>query len=123
MARSNDQFDLAERTERFGEQIIDFCKSVKRDPTIAPMVNQLIRSGTSIGANYCEANEANSRKDFANKISIARKESKETRYWLQIIAHAAPETKEAAQVLWRGSNELLLIFATIARKVGANVNR
>ena len=79
------------------------------------MVNQLIRSGTSIGANYCEASEVSSKKDFINKISIARKESKETRYWLQMIARAAPSAKAIAQILATEANELVLIFATIAR--------
>ena len=112
---SNKKYGLAERTAKFGGRIIDFCKSIKRDPAITPMINQLVRSGTSIGANYCEANEASSKRDFVNKIGIARKESKETKYWLQMIARAAPETKDDARSLWTEANELVLIFATIAR--------
>ena len=118
-----EKFDLAERTERFGERIIDFCKSFKRDSVTTPILNQLIRSGTSVGANYCEANEASSRKDFINKINIAKKESKETKYWLHMIKHAAPTTKGDAEKLWQEAHEFNLIFAAITRKAMTNEGR
>jgi four helix bundle protein len=117
--QSNKKYDLAERTAKFGERIIDFCKMIKRDPITTPIINQLVRCGTSIGANYHEANEANSKKDFANKINIAQKESKETKYWLQMIIRAVPENKEDAEILCKEAHELNLIFAAIVRKTTA----
>ena len=75
------KYDLEERTARFGEEIIDFAKSIRQNEITKPMVSQIIRSGTSIGANYSEADETSSKRDFINKISIANKETKETKYW------------------------------------------
>ncbi len=79
------------------------------------LIRQIVRSGTSIGANYCEANDAESKKDFRHKIAICRKESKETKYWLRLIAAAQPELKDPARKLWQEAKELNLIFAKIAR--------
>ena len=118
-SQSNNKFDLEERTTVFGMQIIDFSRSIKRDPITTSIVNQLIRSGTSIGANYCEASEASSGRDFINKIGIAKKESKETKYWLKLLAHAVPEATAEAQRLWQEAHELNLIFAAISRKVAS----
>lgn len=111
----NPKYDLADRTSRFAEQIIDLCRSIRQDSITAPLISQLIRSGTSIGANYSEADEASSKKDFINKMTIAKKEIKETRYWLQMLAYTLPQTKERIQPLLREGQELNLIFATIVR--------
>lgn len=111
----NPKYDLDERTSRFAEQIIDFCKSIRQDLITKPIISQLVRAGTSIGANYSEADEAGSKKDFINKMTIAKKEIKETRYWLRIMAYTLPETKDKIQPLSRESQELNLIFATIVR--------
>ena len=108
-------YDLEERTAEFSEKIIDFCKRIPQDTITRPIINQLIRSGTSIGANYSEADEASSKKDFINKIAIAKKESKETKYWLRMAAYTVPETKSAARILWKEGQELNLIFAAIIR--------
>ena len=113
MPKSN--YDLEERTAIFSENLVDFCKSIKPSTITIPLISQIIRSGTSIGANYCEADEASSKKDFINKICIAKKETKETKYWLRIIAHTLPEQKDAARVLWKEAQELNLIFASIIR--------
>jgi four helix bundle protein len=75
-----------------------------------------MRAGTSIGANYCEANGASSKKDFANKIYICKKESKETKYWLRLLAKAVEEMKDECRVLWREAQEFTLIFSKIAAK-------
>ena len=107
------EYDLEERTAKFGELIIVFLKNIKKDEITRPIINQLIRSGTSIGANYMEANAASSKKDFKNKISISRKESNETKYWLRMLAKAIPEEKERCQELWKEAHELTLIFAKI----------
>lgn len=79
---SKPKYDLSERTAKFSEGVITFCKKINLNSITNPIVNQLIRSGTSMGANYSEADEASSKKDFINKICIATKEAKETKYWL-----------------------------------------
>ena len=66
-------YDLEERTAKFGESIIKFSKKIPKKVENLPLINQIIKSGTSIGANYCEAIEAESKKDFSHKISISKK--------------------------------------------------
>jgi four helix bundle protein len=110
---ANNKYNLIERTAKFGEDIIVFCKSLKPDIINKPIINQIIRSGTSIGANYCEANNASSKKDFKNKIFICKKESQETKYWLQMIAKCHPERKEEIRKLWQECQELTMIFQKI----------
>ena len=114
------KYDLEERTACFGEKIIDFAKSIREGSITKPMINQLIRSGTSVGANYSEADEASSRRDFINKVSIANKEAKETKYWLRMISYATPEHKEESRRLWKEAQELNLIFSAIIRKTKEN---
>jgi four helix bundle protein len=109
-------YDLEERTARFGEAVILFCKSAPQGPVTLPLVNQLVRSGTSIGANYCEADDAGSKRDFRHKIGICRKESRETKHWLRMIATAVPGLKAEARALWQEAKELHLIFAALVRK-------
>lgn len=92
-------YNLEERTTRFSEEIITLVRTLKRDIVNNPLISQLVKSGTSIGANYCEANGASSRKDFKNKIYICKKECKETKYWLEVIAKANPESKEICRKL------------------------
>jgi four helix bundle protein len=76
----------------------------------------LVRAATSIGANYCEADDACSKKDFRFKIGICRKESKETKHWLRMVAAAADELRTDARQLWQEAKELNLIFGAILRK-------
>src|SRR5438309_2248221 len=99
-------YDLEERTAKFGEAVIDFVKILKQSPINLPLINQVIKSATSIGANYCEANNASSKNDFRNKIFICKKEASETKYWFRMIARANEETGDACRVLWREANEL-----------------
>jgi four helix bundle protein len=108
-------YDLEERCARFGENVIKFCKAIKKDDVSKPLINQMIRSGTSIGANYMEANQASSRKDFKNKIRISQKEANETKHWLRMISIAAPEVSEKCGILWKEAHELTLIFAKISK--------
>ncbi len=110
-------FDLEERTGKFGEEIILFCKSIKQDIITKPIINQIIRSGTSVGANYCEANGASSKKDFRNKIYICKKEIQETKHWLKMMAVATPDKKVKARKLWQEAQELTLIFGKIVSKL------
>jgi four helix bundle protein len=113
-------FDLAERTTVFGEKIIDFVRFIPLNEITRPLINQLVRSGTSIGANYREANEASSKKDFRNKICISKKEASETKHWLRLIAKASPEKYTDAQKLLEESNEYTLIFGKIVRSLDNN---
>lgn len=110
------KYDLEERTAKFGENIIDFAKELKENTINKPLMSQLIRSATSIGANYMEANQASSKKDFKNKIQICRKESNETKHWLRMIAKANPDKKEGCKKLWKEAHELTLIFSKISLK-------
>lgn len=106
-------YNLEDRTIKFSEEIIKFVKRLKKDIINIPLISQLVRSATSIGANYCEANGASSKKDFKNKIYICKKEAKETKYWLQIIARANGDYKEECRKLWKEAQELTLIFSKI----------
>lgn len=108
-------FDLEERTAAFAETVIRFARTLPSTPVATPLIGQFIRSGTSIGANYCEADDAESKKDFIHKIAICRKEARETKFWLRAIAAAVPESKDKARVLWFEARELHLIFAAIWR--------
>jgi len=108
-------FDLHERTTLFGEAIIAFAKSLPVTVVTRDMITQLVNSGTSVGANYAEANEGVSKKDFRNKIGICKKEASETKYWLRMMASAVPDLKDAARPLWQEAKELNLIFAKIFR--------
>lgn len=108
-------YDLEERTARFGENVILFCKIIIKNDITRPLVNQLIRSATSIGANYMEANQASSKKDFRNKIKISQKESNETKHWLRMIASADSTVKDSCKKYWKEAHELTLIFAKISR--------
>ena len=112
---SEDGFDLEERTGRFGEQVIAFARRIPASPVTECLIRQFVRSGTSIGANYGEANDAESRKDFRHKSGICRKESKETKDWLRMIAAAAPDLSPDARRLYQEAKELNLIFGKIRR--------
>src|SRR6478752_7370964 len=94
-------FDLEERTARFGEEVVRFCKRIAVTPITDPLIRQIIRSGTSVGANYCEADDAVSGKEFRQKIGTCKKESRETKHWLRMIAAAEPEHADRARVLWK----------------------
>ena len=114
----NRNYDLEERTAKFGEDIIRFCKKVPRGPINDPLVTQLIDAATSIGANYCEADDAESKKDFRHKIGICKKESREAKHFIRMIVVSVSSLKEEAKPLWQEAKELNLIFNAIYRKVG-----
>ena len=107
------KYDLEERTARLGESIIEFVKGIPQNPINNPLISQAVRSGTSIGANYMEADGAESKRDFNHKISICRKETKETKHWLRMIAKANPKKLEESRKLWKEAQELILIFSSI----------
>jgi four helix bundle protein len=112
----NRKYDLAERTARFGESVIQFCKTIKRSAITLPLIRQLVRSSTSVGANYLEADEAGSKKEFRYRISVCKRECRESQHWLRMLVVAAPECTESARALWKEAHELILIFGTIFRR-------
>ena len=109
-------FDLEERTARFGEAVICFAKKIPQNPVNNRLIEQLVGAGTSVGANYCEADDGVSRKDFKHKIGTSRKEARETKFFLRMVATAEPNLKSEARVLWQEAKELHLIFSSIWRK-------
>lgn len=117
--KSQKAYDLEERTAQFGEKVISFCKKLPVNPITRRIIDQIAGSSTSIGANYMEANNASSKRDFRNKIFIVKKEAQETKHWLRMIATATPEHKEEARELWQEAHELTLIFQKIGRSVSA----
>ncbi len=114
MAHFSSQYNLEERTARLGEKVIRFCKKIRQDTITRPLIGQVIRSATSIGANYCEANNASSKKDFKNKIFLCKKESQETKHWLRMLAQGLTENeRKEARELWVEAQELTMIFQKI----------
>ena len=109
-------FDLEDRTAQFGEAIVRFSKKIPRDPTNNRLIDQLVGCGTSVGANYCEADERISKKDFRCTIGRCVKKAKETKYFLRLIAASEPKLADEARRLYREVKELHLIFAAIFRK-------
>ena len=114
------KFDLEERTVKFGEDIVKFCKILPKNTVTIPIISQLIKSGTSVGANYCEADDAESRKYFKHKIGICKKESREAKHWLRMVAVACEEHKEEARIYWKEAKELNLIFNAIINSTNKN---
>jgi four helix bundle protein len=108
-------YDLAERTAHFGEAIIDFANTIPRTPVTRRLIEQLVGCGTSVGANYCEADDAVSKKEFRLRCGTCKKEARETKYFLRMVVHAIPELKPQARPLWKEAKELHLIFAKICR--------
>ncbi len=109
------QYDLEERTAKFAEEMIALMKELPQNSINKRMIEQVIGSAGSIGANYCEASEAESKKDFQHKISIAKKEIKETKHWIRLLAKANSEFTKEFRVLWQEAQELLLIFSSIIK--------
>ena len=108
--------DLMERTAKFGEAVIRFAKRIPQNPVNNRLIAQLVGAGTSVGANYCEADDAVSGKDYKKSIGTCRKESKESMFFLRMIATAEESLTEEARMVWREAKELNLIFGSIWRK-------
>jgi len=114
----NIKYDLEERTLIFSKEIIKFLKNQKVTILNKNVIYQLLRSSTSVGANYREANGAISKKDFKNKIHICKKEIQETKYWLELMGELIKEKeKEELKKLFQEAHELTLIFNKIAGKL------
>lgn len=110
------KYDLEDRTLNFGKEIIRLCKKLPANTVNFRLIDQIVRSGTSMGANYREANETETKKDFKHKIRICLRESKETSYWLELIGEANPEFLEKLGILLKENLELTKIFAAILVK-------
>ena len=115
-------YDLEERTARFGEAVIDFAKTIPQNSVTNRLINQLVGAGTSVGANYVEADDAVSKKEFLKSIGTCKKEARETKHSLRMAVRAVPELKPEARKLWREACELHLIFSKI-RRSGKNQQR
>jgi len=109
-------YDLEERTAKFGEDILEFAKRIPKNPVTISLISQLVRAGTSVGANYCEADDASTKKEFVHKIGICKKESRESKHWLRMIAKAVESLKDEAKIHSKEAQELNLIFAAIINK-------
>jgi four helix bundle protein len=109
-------YDLEERTACFGEAVIQFAKKIPRHPVNDRLVDQLVGAATSVGANYAEADDGVSRNDFRHRIGICRKEARESKHFLRMVAVAEESLKPEARVLWQEAKELHLIFCAIWRK-------
>ena len=115
MIQTERKYDLEERTAKFGEAVIQLCRKTKQDNIVSPIINQLVRASTSVGANYMEANGASSKRDFVNKIFICKKELQETKHWLRMfqssqITHVSLEIGP----IQKECQELIFIFTKIA---------
>lgn len=117
MTQNQNKYDLEERTAKFGESTIKLCKQIPESTITRPLISQLVRSATSIGANYAEADDAESPKDFKHKIGIVKKEARETKHFLRMLAVALPDKKEVLMIHLQEAKELNLIFNAIYRKL------
>ena len=100
-------YDLEERTARFGETVILFAKKIPWSPVNNRLIDQLVGAGTSVGANYCEADDGVSKADFKHRIGTCRKEARETKFFLRMVATAEPKLKpEAREVCVKHVNSI-----------------
>ena len=118
MFQTNKQFDLEERTYQFAKGVRIFLKKIPRTISNIEDGKQLARSSGSVGANYIEANESLSKKDFKMRVKISKKEAKESRYWLRLIdTRNSKETNKEREDLINESTELMKIFGSILEKI------
>ncbi|OGL37917.1 hypothetical protein A3E49_01380 [Candidatus Saccharibacteria bacterium RIFCSPHIGHO2_12_FULL_49_19] len=108
---ANAPVDLRDRTFDFAIEVIRFARPYQRDPLAKPIINQLIRSSSSIGANFVEAKNASSKKDFRNKVFISKKEASETLYWLKLAGEFSDSPELTS--LQKGCQEIILILQRI----------
>lgn len=116
MTETTKRYDLEDRTLRFARAVSEFVNRLPKTMQNVEYSRQLVRSSGSVGANYIEANESLGKKDFLMRIRICRKESKESRYWLELV-HCSEEEKEGRGKLLQESTELMKIFGAILEKM------
>ena len=114
--KQNKPYDLEERTLEFAKMIIRLCKRLPKDTINIKLIGQLISSSGSVGANYREANESLSKKDFIHRMKITRKECKESSYWLELLKEANPKFSEEVDKCIMESKELRNIFTSVINK-------
>jgi four helix bundle protein len=114
-APNSKQYNLEERTAKFAELVIDLVKKLPQNSINKRLIEQCVASAGSIGANYCEANESESKRDFLHKIGICKKEAKETKHWLRLLAYANRDFKEDFKELEKEAQEIVLIFSSIIK--------
>lgn len=114
--KNDSKYDLLERTARFGEEVIRFLNKIPKSTTNIVLVSQAVRSSTSVGANYTEADGAESKKDFQHKIAICKKEAKESMHWFRMLAAANSTYEEECRKLWKESQEFARIFSAMLIK-------
>jgi|SRR3989344_3642854 len=107
-------YDLEKRTKIFAKNVINCCRQIKINILNSNIISQLLRSATSVGANYHEANGASSKNDFRNKIHICKKEIKETGYWIELLIETDPHNKQLLDKIEKETHELTLIFNKIS---------
>jgi len=114
--QNSKQYDLEERTLKFTKQVIKFVKHLPRTIANIEITKQLVRASGSVGANYIEASEALSKKDFVMRVKICRKEAKESRYWLKLTEINSEDAEKQRQLLIQEATELMKIFGAILEK-------
>ena len=110
------QYDLEERTLKFAKNVVEFTKSLPKSLANIEIIKQLVRAAGSVGANYIEANESLSKKDFAMRIKICRKEAKESRYWLKLVEVGTQDGQRKRESLIEEATQLVKIFSSIVEK-------
>jgi four helix bundle protein len=110
------KFELETRTRDFALSVLSLTQRIRRTPASDVLVRQLVRSATSVGANYREANRAESRQDFIHKIALVEKEASETCYWIELVEASGLVQPEAAREIRSEAAELLAIFTTVGKR-------
>ena len=116
------EYDLEDRTLKFAKECIDLCKLFIRDVINIEFIGQLVRASGSVGANYREANDTITRKDFYHRIGICRREAKESKYWLELLLHANLKFSAKIEVLMDEALQLTKIFASIIKADRGSIN-
>jgi len=114
--QNSKRYDLEERTLKFAKEVIEFVKPLPKTTANVEIAKQVIRSSSSVGANYIEANESLSKKDFVMRIKICRKEAKESIYWFKLTEIKTPESEGKRKALIDESTQLVKIFSSIVEK-------
>lgn len=109
------KYDLEDRTLNFAKNCIDLCKSLTKDNINNELTSQLIRSSSSIGSNYQEANDTITKKDFYHRIGVCRREAKESKYWLELLMHSTKKASDKIEPLVGEALQLARIFASISK--------
>jgi four helix bundle protein len=111
----NKKYDLEERTLKYATVCIDLCRLLKRDIVNVELIRQLIRASGSVGANYREANNATTKKEFYYRIGISRREAKESKFWLELLLYANQNNIKNIEPIKNESLQLARIFSTIVK--------